>query len=182
MIDISEQKNKNLFTCLSLFLIFLAFFYTAYRARVLSMTHDEALTYLVHVKGTFRQIMTYQFGFQINNHLLHTFLVKSLISLLGNSEFVIRIPALLGHGFYLAGVYLILKKTAKGFTFPIGILLSISNPYMLDYFSAARGYSLGLGFSILGLYVIIKQNSDLFYSSLFIPYPVILGEHKRGFQ
>ena len=93
--------------------IFIVFLYTSIRAYFLSMTHDEAITFLNHARGSFSDIFTYAGQIMANNHLLNTFLIKIFTSLFGISEFVIRIPALIGHGLYLVGVYKVLGLFLK---------------------------------------------------------------------
>ena len=132
--------------------IFIVFLYTSIRAYFLSMTHDEAITFLNHALGSFFDIFTHAGPIMSNNHLLNTILIKIFTSLFGISEFVIRIPALIGHGLYLVGIYKVLGLFLKRYSFFLGICLLICHPLMLDLFSCARGYSLGLGFLTLGLY------------------------------
>ncbi len=134
-----------------------AFLYTCIRAYSLSIIHDEALTYLIHASGSFFEILTYALPIKSNNHLLNTFLIKIFSNLFGASEFVIRIPALIGHGLYLVGIYKILKLFLRKQFLLLGICLLIFHPFMLDLFSCARGYSLGLGFLIFGLYYSFKR-------------------------
>jgi hypothetical protein len=149
--------NNRIYDNLAIFYLFIIFLYTCLRAYGLSLTHDEVITYLVYSKGSIFEIFTSSKWVPSNNHLLNTFLVKIFTIFFGSSEFVIRTPALLGHILYLSGIYKLLKLFLKKHLFLLGVCLLASHPFMLDFFSCARGYSLGLGFSILGLYYFLRR-------------------------
>jgi len=134
----------------------LAFGYTCLRAVRLSITHDEAITYLFHASRSFATIWTYGGSVPSNNHLLNTILVKLLVGVFGLSEWVVRMPALLGHLLYLVGMIRILRRYFRGgYLLGSGLLL-FSHPFLLDLFSLSRGYALSLGFLGLGLNFFLK--------------------------
>ena len=165
------QSNIFVRSHLAKFLIFIAFLYTAIRAYLLSITHDEAVTYLIYALGSFPEIFTYSLSHKSNNHLLNTILIKIFLKIFGVSEFVVRIPALLGHALYLAGIYKLLKLFLKKYRLLLGISILIFHPFLLDFFSCARGYSLALGFLIFSLYYLFKRikepgSNDIKYAAL----------------
>jgi hypothetical protein len=164
--------------------IFLVFAYCCIRAFSVSIYVDEAQTYMVHSKLLFFQIITYNsptWSELANNHLLNTLLVKMFVSLFGVSEFVIRIPALMGTAFYLFGIFKILKLFLRRFYLLLSVALLTMNPFMVDYFSMARGYSLGLGFMSFALFFLFKRLKEpgsknaknLFWSSTMMSFSVI---------
>ena len=155
---IREQKRFRWPEYAGLLLALTALIYTAVRASVLSITHDEALTYLLHVSGSFREILLHERPIASNNHLLNTLLIKVLVDAFGNSEFVMRLPALLGHTLYLWASFRLCRLFLDGGRFVFGLGLLATVPFLLDFFSCARGYALGLGCSMWGL--------DLFLRSL----------------
>lgn len=142
---------------LALLFILAGFLYACVRAYSLSIVHDEALTILIHASGSFSDIFTFALLHPSNNHLLNTLLIKISIGLFGMNEFTSRIPALIGYGLYLSGTYKLLKLIADRQIFLSGVCLLIFHPFMIDFFSCARGYSLGLGFLMLGLYYSLKR-------------------------
>lgn len=147
---------KDSYQRLAILILIYAFLYTCVRAFILSITHDEALTLFWHVPGSVTAIFLYSTpGLPDNNHLLHTLLVKLTTTLFGTSEFVLRLPSLAGCALYLLGSYRSLSLITRGRGLVIGALLLSLHPYLIDYFSVARGYSLGLGFSMLGLYFLL---------------------------
>ncbi|MCX5678500.1 MAG: hypothetical protein NTY76_05260 [Candidatus Omnitrophica bacterium] len=134
------------------------FCYTCFRAGVISISHDEALTYLIHAQGSIRNIFLHAGAISSNNHLLNTLFIKFFCEVLGNNEFVIRIPALIGHILYLVASLKILDLFFKKAKYLLGFLLLTTNPFLLDFFSCARGYALGVGFLMFGLYFFLKRN------------------------
>ncbi len=151
------QDDRNRITHWICFLIMAGLFiYTLIRAYNISITHDEALTYLRHASASFLQILTFSQPHPSNNHLLNSLLIKISVNCFGLSEFAIRIPALIGHALFLFAAYKICSIVLRGPSLIAGLLLLTCNPYMLDLFSCARGYALGLGFLALGLYYFFK--------------------------
>ena len=136
---------------------FVVFGYTCFRAGLLSITHDESLTYFLYVRSSLKDILSYSGEITSNNHLLNTLLMKLSVAFFGNSEFVLRIPALIGHLLYLVGTFQILRLFLNRTKLALGFGLMATNPFLLDFFSCARGYSLGLGFITLGLYYFFRR-------------------------
>lgn len=137
-----------------------AFFYTLGRAMVVPVFHDEAATYLYLALLPYPQIMDYgQQPFAPNNHLLNTVLIKFFTQIFGVSEFVIRLPALIGHAIYLAAVYRICRFIASREIVLGGAVLLAFNPFVLELFSSARGYALGLGFFMAALCFFLRRTA-----------------------
>ncbi len=139
----------------------LVFAYVATRAAKLCITIDEAATYNSHVTGGWLDIILFRTdGLPDNNHLLHTLLCKASVMLFGLSELTLRIPSLLGCLFYLLGVNLCLRRIVSGWRIVPGFLAVGMNPYVLDYLGLARGYGLGLGFTMLGLAALLSSFTE----------------------
>ena len=135
----------------------ITFLYVCVRAYLLSITYDEAFTFLYHALRPYLDILTFAGPVKSNSHLLNTFLIKFFVGIFGISEFTIRIPALLGFLVYLIAICKILRLFLKEWYLILGICLLMLNPFMLDFFSCARGYSLGLGFFALSLYFLFEE-------------------------
>ncbi len=155
--DQSGKPNLNRDQAVVILLGAAVLAYAFFRAAVLSLTHDEALTYMLHAYGGFGDIFHYTKIHAANNHLLNTLLIKIITDACGGSELLIRLPALAGFGLYLFGVYRLLKLFLPDERLPAGFAFMVSNPFLLDFFSCARGYSLGLGFSLLAWYFLFRR-------------------------
>lgn len=125
--------------------------YVALRACLLSFTHDESLTYTI-LLGNPHWVHT------TNNHLLNTFLMNVLYHLFGDREFVLRLPNVLAFVFYLWGSISILKKMKNLWVVLLGMALLWFNPFVLDFFSLARGYGLSLGMLLMSLAFLLRIN------------------------
>jgi hypothetical protein len=120
------------------------FAYVVCRAYRLSFTHDEAITHSI-IRGDWPQMHT------ANHHPLNTWLIW-LFSHAGNNEFVLRLPNVLAFVLYLVIVYRLFNPEKNTWLACLGISLLLLNPFLLEYFSLARGYGLSLGLSLASIY------------------------------
>ncbi|MBS4061721.1 MAG: glycosyltransferase family 39 protein, partial [Bacteroidetes bacterium] len=113
-----------------------------------------------------------------NNHLLNTWLIRQSTRLSGsNSELALRFPNVLAFLVYGIAVWLILKPWKNNpLLYFSGCGLLLLNPYMIDFFSLARGYGLALAFGLMAIYFFVKAREpgqmkyfarDFFFSLLF---------------
>lgn len=125
------------------------------------MTHDECgTTDLVHVPVW--DIMFSPLQFQsANNHILHSLFMKWSVSLFGWHEWSIRLPNLLAFGVYYGAALRITKRiTSQSYLQLAGVFILCSAPFVLDFFSLARGYGIATAF---GLFSFAALN-DYFYN------------------
>src|ERR1044072_7729520 len=118
--------------------------YSLARAINVCFTTDEAFSYIVYVKQNVFYLHDFD-GMSANFHMLNTWGMIACDRLFGNSEWSLRIPNIIGHILYLyftARFSLRSKSTWNAAT--IFILLN-AQPYVLDFFSVARGYGLSFG-------------------------------------
>ncbi len=155
---------------LLLVVMFLLLFYVVYRAYNLSITHDEGLSFEIILGNKYLSETA-------NNHFLNTFLMSVCYKLFGSSELSLRIPNILGFILYAFACFELLKNK-NIFIILTGISLLLLNPYLMDFFSLARGYGLGLGFFMLSLLYLLRAtqakttNSFLIKASLTMLFSV----------
>lgn len=122
------------------------------RALKLSVTHDEAYTYLHYVGQSWWNIIIYKPPHIPNNHILNTLLIKFSTLLFGTSTLSLRLPNVLFSLVY----FWYAASIAKTFRFPgIQILAFLSlclQVYFFDFFALARGYGMGLGLMLASVY------------------------------
>ncbi|HTL82260.1 MAG TPA: hypothetical protein VL651_11170 [Bacteroidia bacterium] len=128
----------------------LVFLYVFIRATILSFTHDEALSYELINGNT-------QIADTANHHLLNTWLMSFFSKLFGNRELILRLPNLLAFIPYAWFAHKLLTLPGKTYLIYPGIALLFLNPFVLDYFSQARGYGLSLGFLMPSLYFLLRS-------------------------
>ena len=122
------------------------FIYIFVRAVTVDFTHDESLSWQI-LQGDEIQLIT------ANNHWLNTALMYIFSSVAGYSEIVLRLPNVLAFAFYLLFIYKIYKHFsgyAPALLFAVPVLLL--NPFLLDFFSLARGYGLAMAFFTGAIY------------------------------
>ena len=155
----SSLITKSILIILSLVLVS----YTFYRADRLSMTHDESSTYVrFHDKSAFSCLRDMGCWGSANNHLLNTFLFQKATKVFGVSELSIRLPNLLAHlGFIVFSILLTLSFTTKPIPSVAAFSIINFNPFLLDFFSLARGYGLAMFFLMAGLYLMRRYFDQL---------------------
>ncbi len=125
-----------------------------YRAATQSLTIDEAFTYNDYVAVPWEQARLHV---DPNNHVLHTLLAKVSVGWWGPAEWAIRVPSLTGGALYMvAALGLVTLVFGSTWTAVVVFCALILNPIVLDYMSAARGYSLALGMQFAALYLMVR--------------------------
>jgi hypothetical protein len=145
------KRSILLWRVLAFALLAFAFGMAAYRAKVQPIAHDEALEYEWFLEGGVAHVLTYNAA----NHVLFTLLAKPIVWTLGVSELKLRAPSLFGAALYLIASYLLCRRLfGEGLVLLLSVAMLSLNPQILDFMPAARGYSLGLGFLAVALYVL----------------------------
>lgn len=158
-----------------LFIILLA--YAGYRAYNVSLTHDEAITYLDYTHLPYGQILNPDAP-SANNHILNTWLMRFMQLHVSDHQFALRLPNVLAFVLYFLCCAAWLKQFPNPYLRLGGLLILSINPYLLDFFSLARGYGLAIGCmtaSVLFLdkYLKSKASAPLIYSLLFAALAVL---------
>ncbi|MQA28372.1 MAG: hypothetical protein GEU82_00835 [Luteitalea sp.] len=129
-----------------------------FRAVTQAITYDEAYTYNFLLAGPIGQIFVY---YNPNNHLLFSILAEASVAALGVSELSLRVPTLAAAGlFFWTAVRLSRLLTDDPWTQLLAVSLLVLNPFVLDFFVAARGYGLGLAFLAFATYVSARIAMD----------------------
>jgi hypothetical protein len=137
-------------TSLTLLFFIPLLIYVLIRAYSLSFTHDESLSFtIVEANTTWTDTA--------NNHILNTILMSISNTLFGNSEFALRLPNVLSFLLYLIGCCYILKSAKNNWIFLLGISFLLLNPFLIEFFSLARGYGLSIGLMLISILFLIKS-------------------------
>lgn len=127
--------------------------YVISRAYLMSFTHDEALSFLI-IRGDDYLSKT------ANHHILNSFLMNLCSHIFGDSEWSFRMPNIFAHLLWMISCILLLKKLINPILIAAGFLLLNLNPFLLDFFSLARGYGLSLAFMTANLYCLIQMTEN----------------------
>jgi len=135
--------------------------YVMIRAYTLSFTHDESLSFTI-LEGNDILINT------ANNHILNTTLMAKSNTLFGNTEFSLRLPNVLAFVLYLIGCFYLIRTSKSNWLFFFGFTIILLNPFMIEFFSLARGYGLSLAFMLISIFFMIRNGNHYLTSSPFI--------------
>ena len=128
--------------------------YTGVRAWRLSFTHDESLTYTRLVGRSIGSLVRYEDA-SANHHLLNTLTMKAAAALAGPSELSLRAASVAACAIYVADVLLWARELREPFFGLAAFAVACLNPFVLDFFSLARGYAAGLaGVAVAALFVL----------------------------
>src|ERR1017187_1515813 len=118
------------------------------RAVQQAITLDEADTYL-WFGGQGAKFIWYPLP---NNHVLNSLLIWLSTHVFGVSALTVRLPALLGAALYISVAYFFCRAITDRFALQFATLIClVYNPFVLDFFAAARGYSLANAFLMAAL-------------------------------
>jgi hypothetical protein len=161
-----ESGHSITWNKIAWFLLLVLIGCNVYRAATQSITTDEAFTYERFVSKPFAGLFE---PFDANNHVLHSLLARLSVHTFHLSEWSLRLPSVLGGAIYLFAVHRLCFLLYGGglWSFMTTAVL-VTNPFLLDYLSAARGYGLALGFLVLGIYNLIRPTERLESSSLYL--------------
>ena len=127
--------------------------YVAARAWLLPITHDEGATILNHVPRLVEDTLFFQKEANPNNHILNTLGIKLFLSIFLGSQFVVRLPVLIGCALYLwASMGICHRLSPQNWVRVFGMIVLIGNPFLAEFFGLARGYGLASGLMLMALY------------------------------
>lgn len=135
-----------------------AIVYVVYRAMVLDFNYDECWTFLGYAQASIYDVLVNTYP-AANNHVLHSLLMKLSAKLFGDAPFALRIPVVLAFFAYILVVIKMVLETPKLFRLPVFLGL-IYQPYLLDYFSMARGYGIALAALLFAVFVLFRFTSS----------------------
>lgn len=160
-VQLAEKNNRVLwrdpmaiFHGLSLLVLWILIWKHAFD---MDITHDEAYSFHL-IKTNYYRAM----AGSANTHWLNSFFMKLFDVLFGDSPVYLRIHSILAFPFFAHAIFH-LSSTIK--SKPLQLLLYciiVFNPYLLDFFSLARGYGLALTFQAWTLFLLIKACNKSF--------------------
>ena len=143
-----------------------AFCYVLIRAFSVGITYDEVWTIKGFVPLNTMNIINFSPP-DANNHLLNTLLIKLFFQFGNESVVIARLPNVIAFCFYAFYGFKITSKYLSPFIGICCFLLLLLNPFLLDFFSLARGYGLSLAFVLISLYFTLEFTKKYSVSSIF---------------
>jgi hypothetical protein len=148
------------------------FLYLVIRAFNLSFTYDEAYSYLYYVRQKWNLYGPYT-NMGANNHPVNTLLMRACGKLFGYGEFSLRLPNLAAGLIYLVYIFRFSTKYFRDWAAFFVFACLVLQPFLLDFFSLARGYGLAIAFMTASVYHALlfaegqKKSSNLLICILF---------------
>lgn len=132
---------------LALFVVVLG--YVAARAAMASFTHDESVSYSIALSQPSDSMAA-------NHHLLNTLLMAAMAATVGDREFMLRFPNLLAFGVYLVACFGLIGRDDNRWRMLTGAALLVCNPFLLEFFSLARGYGIAVTCVTVSIYCLLR--------------------------
>jgi hypothetical protein len=115
---------------------------------VQSIVGDEGLSYLVFVRPDWPAYWEPS----ANNHILNSLWMRGFVWAFGLHPLTVRAPALIGAAIYIASAYALVILISPDFKIRIPLFVClVYNPFVADFFVAARGYGLADGFLLAAI-------------------------------
>jgi len=147
-------KAHKLVRLLPAFLLFCLVVFKAYEAPI---THDEAYSFEVYSSKSIPAILAFKEDISANNHLFNTLFMKAAAGLGFQHPFYLRMLSVFSYALFLFGLYQLLNLNKHNIVFFL-LLIPAASPYLLDFFSLARGYAFSFALMIWSVYLFVKNN------------------------
>ena len=122
------------------------------KAFAVQVTTDEAYTLTILTKETVWNLVSYESSYT-NNHILNSLLCKLSFSLFGMDQIAGRLPNILSFVLYFWFVWQFSRRFfADNFVGLMFVCVMLGNPYMIEFFSLARGYGMSFALMMVSIY------------------------------
>lgn len=123
-----------------------------------SLTIDEAMSFLSFSSKPLDEMFVY---YDANNHVLFTLLSRLSYLALGDAEWAIRLPSVLGGIAFLILLAMVLVRLLGESWIAVAAWVAVaSNPLLLDHMAAGRGYALALAFWLGAVLLLLSGLED----------------------
>ena len=143
-------SSRSAARALAIGLAWFAFIWAIARACAQAVTGDEAQDYLFYSATS----SPTHWDPSANNHMLNSMAARLFASVFGLSAFSVRLPSLIGAAIYIFVIYQLCKMISEEWKIRIPLFLClVYNPFILDFFVAARGYGIANAFLMTAIAV-----------------------------
>jgi hypothetical protein len=131
------------------------FLYVILRAWKISFCIDEAFSFSNFVLDSYRAIISYRVP-DANNHVLNSMAMKMCSGLFGSSELSLRLANVLSFPVYAVFAWLLLCDLKDRYLHLAAFVVLTINPFLLDFFSVARGYGMSEAMMMASMYYLVQ--------------------------
>jgi hypothetical protein len=144
--------SRNAARAAAIGLAWFAFVWAVVRAYVQALTGDEAQNYMFY--GGRSIPAHWDWDAAAANHMLNSIGARLFTFLLGISAFSVRIPSLIGAAIYIYTMHRLCQMLSQEWKIRLPLFIClVYNPFIFDFYIAARGYGIGIAFLIAAITV-----------------------------
>jgi hypothetical protein len=141
--DLEFVTSRKAARAVTIALAWFAFAWAVARACVQAVTGDEAQDYIFFAAHNDPGHWTPA----ANNHMLNSMLERMFTSIFGLSALTVRLPTLIGAAIYIYLMYRLCQAIGEEWKVRIPVFVClVYNPFIFDFFVAARGYGIANAF------------------------------------
>lgn len=153
-INLQANDKHPRWTIITLLLITLALLtYTVIRAIKVELTMDEIYSWENLGGSLYPAVYDHTIA---NHHWLNSWLMQLSEFIFGTHQFTLRLPNLIAHAVFLFFTARITLTFRNSVYVVAAFILLNAHPYMLDFFSAARGYGIAMACIATCLYFLFR--------------------------
>lgn len=157
----------------------LCFIYVLLRAILIPLTFDEIWTVVNVVDRSYHDIFTYK-DLGSNSHLLNSLLIRIIHDIapwISYSEhWLYRLPNVLAFLLYAWFSIRLIREIPNKWLQLMAMVFCFLNPFILEFFSLARGYGLAMAFTTACLYYLTQYKSqNTLILTLFFAFLAVLS-------
>lgn len=149
------KQSPVYFTAFHYLSVVLLFIFVAVHAFTMFITHDEAFSFFL-IRGEHFKMLSGT----ANTHWLNSFFMKLFNLIFGDAPGWLRLHSVIAFPFFAFGIFRISGYIQHIFLRLTLYCLILFNPFILDFFSLARGYGLALTFQVWMMLFFIKAVSE----------------------
>lgn len=159
-----EKRMSSICLAASIFLWFVLWIRVIY----VDVTHDEAVTFLSVNEYSYTDIISGVWK-SANNHVLSSVVIKFFTEIFGVSSYTLRLFSLICFLPFTFFFYRTLRALDFGnLSTVLGCLICWMNPYLLDYFSLARGYAPAITMMMMSIFYAVEFTKNRRGSALIL--------------
>jgi hypothetical protein len=156
MVQVRKNKQKIAFQVFFFSIVTLCFAVICYRSVFIDITHDEAFSFFLVKTNNINALVT-----TANTHWFNTLWIK-IVALFGlNQVYFLRLLSIFSFLLFAFFNFRLLQFIKSYKAQILFVFVVFCNPFILEFFSLARGYALSLSFFM----------AVLFYTLQFIEHP-----------
>ncbi|MCW3126330.1 MAG: hypothetical protein JWO03_1988, partial [Bacteroidetes bacterium] len=152
---------KFIFSRIAVSLFFaVLLFVIVFKAICIPITFDESAASIYYPKFSVGEIIRYPSSWP-SNHILNTLAIKASESIWGIEPWNVRLPNMISFVLFFVVMYLIAQRyfSRSPLLFCLPFAVVLGNPFLIDFFSMARGYGISNMFMVCSVFCMLRHTA-----------------------